>query len=66
MKHVEVPTVNPYKSSNYESLARKTFCHLMNQITLSLRTIREKQEFTIDELVRSNSYEIDVSREVKK
>lgn len=66
MKHVDVPTVNPYLSSNYESLARKTFSHLRNQISLSLRTIREKQEFTTDELVRSNSYEIDVSREVKK
>ena len=66
MKHVDVPTVNPYHSSNYESLARKTFCHLRNQISSSLRTIREKQEFTTDELVRSNSYEIDVSREVKK
>ena len=66
MKHVDVPTVNPYLSSNYERLARKTFCHLRNQISSSLRTIREKQEFTTDELVRSNSYETDVSREVKK
>jgi chromosome segregation ATPase len=65
-KHMEKTTVNPYDSSKYESLARKTFCHLRNQISGSLRIIRAKQEFQTDELVRSNSYEIDVSREVKK
>ena len=66
LKHAEVPTVNPYNSSNYESLARKTFCHLRNQIGGSLRIIRSKQAFQTDELVRSNSYKIDVLREVKK
>lgn len=65
-KHMDHTTVKPYDSSRYESLARKTFCHLRNQISGSLSIIRAKQEFQTAELVRSNSYVIYVLREVKK
>lgn len=65
-KHEDQTSIKPYDSSRYESLARKTFFHLKNQISRSLSIIRGKQEVQTDELLRSNSYEIDVLREVKK
>lgn len=64
--NVEQVIDKPYDSSKYASLARKTFCHLSNQINGSLSIIRKRQEFQTDELLRSNSYEVDVLKEVKK
>ncbi|PWA78206.1 hypothetical protein CTI12_AA217360 [Artemisia annua] len=59
-------TDKPYDSSKYVSLARKTFCHLRHQINGSLSIIHGKQECQTDELLRSNSCEVDVLKEVKK
>ena len=48
IKHLEKNSENPYDPNKIESLARKSFCNLKNQINCMLFIIRGKQEFNLN------------------